>query len=124
MEEAEQSQSPPVKLTDPPRPVRRRLLAWIARPVRWCWTGLWRASRFLLIAWATLAIYYSNLPWAWARVALAVAFAGFGVWVLWVTRRAKPRWAFTGALTAVAVWWVCIPPSHDRPWRREVAVLP
>jgi hypothetical protein len=24
----------------------------------------------------------------------------------------------------VAVWWVCIPASHDRPWRREVAVLP
>jgi hypothetical protein len=25
---------------------------------------------------------------------------------------------------AVAAWWACIPPSHDRRWRAEVAVLP
>jgi hypothetical protein len=34
------------------------------------------------------------------------------------------RWAFAGAFAAVAAWWACIPPSHDRPWRREVAVMP
>jgi hypothetical protein len=67
--------------TDPHLSVqRRRLPAWIARPCRWCWTGLRRAAQFLLVAWAALAIYYSNLPWFWARVALAVAFAGLGVW--------------------------------------------
>jgi hypothetical protein len=27
-------------------------------------------------------------------------------------------------LAAVAAWWACIPASHDRPWRPEVAVLP
>jgi len=125
MDEVERSQTPPVQPTDPPHPVRRRRLpAWIARLGRWCWTALCRAAQFLLIAWAALAIYYSNLPWAWTRVALAVAFAGFAVWALWVGRRARLRWAFAGAFVAVAVWWVCIPPSHDRPWRREVAVLP
>src|SRR5690349_10205780 len=125
MDEAERSQPAPVEPTDPPRPVRRRRLpSWIARPGRWCWTGLRRAAQFLLIAWAALAIYYSNLPWAWTRAALAVAFAGFAVWALWVRRRARLRWAFAGAFAAVAVWWVCIPASHDRPWRREVAVLP
>src|SRR5262249_6174209 len=70
------------------------------------------------------AIYYSNLPWAWTRVALAGVFAGFAVWALWVKRGAKPRLAFAVAFAAVAVWWVCIPASHDRPWRREGAGLP
>jgi hypothetical protein len=32
------------------------------------------------IAWATLAIYYSNLPWAGMRLALAAAFAAFTIW--------------------------------------------
>jgi hypothetical protein len=81
--------------------------------------------QFLLIAWATLAIFYSNLPWPWMRLALAVAFAGFGVWALWIARRRpKCRWTFAGTFAAVAIWWMGIPPSQDRPWRREVAVLP
>ena len=80
--------------------------------------------QFLLTAWATLAIYYSNLPWPWSRLALAVAFAAFSVWSLWVTRRPRARWWFSVAFATVVVWWVAIPPSHDRPWRPEVAVLP
>jgi hypothetical protein len=123
MNEAPRSPPPAVGPAGCPRPVRR-LPAWVARPLRWCWAGLRRAAQFLLIAWAALALYYSNLPWAWARVVLAVAFAGFAVWALWVSRRTRSRWAFAGAFAAVAVWWACIPPSHDRPWRPEVAVLP
>jgi hypothetical protein len=103
---------------------RRSWPTWVARLARWCWSGLRRAAQFLLIAWAALALYYSNLPWEWARVALAVAFVAFGVWALWVSRRRAFRWAFAGGFAAVAAWWVCIPPSHDRPWRPEVAVLP
>jgi hypothetical protein len=97
---------------------------WVVRPIGWCWTALCRVAQFLLIAWAVLAIYYSNLPWAWARLALAAAFGGLSLWALWVTRRRRMRWAFAGAFAAVVVWWVLIPPSHDRPWRPEVAVLP
>ena len=80
-----------------------------------------RFAQFLLITWGTLAIYYSNLPWSWARIALAVAFAGFAVWALWMSRRER---LFTGIFAALVVWWIFIPPSHDRPWRPEVAVLP
>jgi hypothetical protein len=123
MNEAEQSQLPAVGPATLPRPARR-LPVWVGRPFRWCWTGLKRTVQFLLIAWATLAIFYSNLPWAWARVVLAVAFAGFAVWALWVARGARPRWAFVGAFAVVAVWFASIPPSNDRPWRPEVAVLP
>ena len=96
----------------------------MAAAIRWCRVGLRCVAQCVLIAWAALAIYFSNLPWAWARVALAVAFAALAVWALWVTRGRVMRWAFAAALALVAVWWFCIPPSHDRPWRREVAVLP
>lgn len=86
--------------------------------------ALRRGFQFLLIAWATLAIYYSNLPWAWARLAMAAAFAGLGVWALWIIPGRRKRWVFAGALAGVAIWWVFIPPLQDRPWRPEVAVLP
>jgi hypothetical protein len=125
MDEVERLQWSGVQPTDPAVKVQRHLLpAWLSRPCRWCWTGLRCAAQFLLIAWAALAIYYSNLPWAWARVALAVAFAGFAVWAVWVTSSGRRRLAFAGVFAIVVVWWVCIPPSHDRLWRREVAVMP
>jgi hypothetical protein len=54
------------------------------------------------LAWATMVIYYSNLPWAGVRIGLAAVFAAFGVVVLWISIR----------------------PSHDRNWRPEVAVMP
>ena len=94
------------------------------RPLRWFRKAFLRIGQFLLIAWGTLAIYYSNLPWAWARVALAAAFGAFAVWALWVTRRPRVRWVFAGVFGAVVIWEISIPPSNDRPWRREVAVLP
>ena len=102
----------------------RRLPGWIARPLRWCWLGLLRVGQALLIVWGALAIYFSNLPWAWMRLTLAIAFAAFAVWALWVTRPRVMRRAFAAVFAIVVIWWLCIPPSHDRPWRREVAVLP
>jgi hypothetical protein len=87
-------------------------------------TGLRFLGCLLLVTWATLAIYFSNLPWAWSRLSLAVVFAAFSVWALWLTRRRRMGWVFLGLFAAVVVWEVSIPPSHDRPWRAEVAVLP
>ena len=81
-------------------------------------------GQFAFALWATLAIYFSNLPWSWARLALAAAFAVFSVWALRLTRRAWARPAFVVLLLAVIAWEVSIPPSHDRIWRPEVAVLP
>jgi hypothetical protein len=34
------------------------------------------------------------------------------------------NWAFAGLFLVVVAWFVSIPPSHDRTWRREVAVMP
>jgi hypothetical protein len=91
---------------------------------RWLFRGAGFVLQVLLLGWATLAIYYSNLPWFWARASLAVAFLAFGVWALWLTRRPRMPWVFAGLFLAVALWWSTILPSNDRTWRPEVAVLP
>jgi hypothetical protein len=107
-----------------PTPARRWLPTWIRRPLRWLGKLFRWIAQCLLVTWATLAIYFSNLPWPWARIALALTFAAFAVWALWIPRRTEWRWAFIGVFFAVVIWWIAIPPSHDRPWRPEVAVMP
>jgi hypothetical protein len=91
---------------------------------RWLLRGAGFVIQFLLLGWATLAIYYSNLPWFWARASLAAGFLAFGVWALWLTRRPRMPWLFAGLFLAVALWWSTILPSNDRAWRPEVAVMP
>jgi hypothetical protein len=95
----------------------------LARFVRGLVVALLALILFIFVAWASLAIYFSNLPWAWLRLAAAVAFAAFAVWALLLSRPRR-TWIFLAAFLAVVVWWVAIPPSHDRPWRPEVAVMP
>ena len=53
----------------------------------------------MLIAWGTLAIYYSNLPWAGLRLALAAAFAAFAIWAFWVSRRRRMSAVFRRAVS-------------------------
>jgi len=106
------------------RPAPKGWRKWFLRPVRRVWAGLRFLGRLLLVTWATLAIYYSNLPWAWSRLALALAFAGFSIWALWLTRRPRMGRVFLGLFAAVLIWYILIPPSHDREWRAEVAVMP
>jgi hypothetical protein len=77
----------------------------------------------VLIAWATLAIYHSNLPWAELRMGLAGAFAAFAIWALWLSRQRRTL-AFIALFLGVVGWWISISPSHDREWRPEVAVMP
>lgn len=86
--------------------------------------GLWFLCRTLAVLWGTLAIYYSNLPWAEARIGLAAIFAVVMVWALWYSRR-RHMTAFAGVLfLCVVAWWMSISPSHDRNWRPDVAVMP
>jgi hypothetical protein len=88
-------------------------------------TVLWFVLRVLVHGWATLAIYFSNLPSAPARTALAAAFFVFGIWALWIARRRRAALVAYAALYAgVLAWWATILPSHDREWRPEVAVMP
>lgn len=106
--------------TRPARTPGRRALNAIGLLVR----ALGHFCGALLMGWATLAIYYSNLPWPWSRLALAISFAAFGIWALWITRRPRMPWVFAGLFLLVCVWWATILPSHDREWRKDVAVMP
>jgi Domain of unknown function (DUF4105) len=90
---------------------------------RWLLIGIRSLFVILLLGWATLAIYY-NLPWDWLRLALALVFLTFGIWALWYSRRPLALAIFTVLFLGVMVWFSTIQPSHDRPWRPEVAVMP
>jgi hypothetical protein len=101
-----------------------KLLAALSKPLRLILAGIKSLCLILLLGWGTLAIYYSNLPWGWARLALAVVFFTFGVWALWVSRTPRMIAVFAALFLGVVVWFSSIKPSHDRPWRPEVAVMP
>ena len=97
---------------------------FLAKSFSLLFSGLRVLVQVMIVTWATLAIYYSNLPWPWLRYVLAAVFAAFTIFAFFLSGR---RWT---SLTAIALflgvvaWWVSIPPSHDRPWRPEVAVMP
>ncbi len=105
-------------------PSRHFLVAWSQKLFRWLKAGLVFLACFLLATWATLALYYSNLPWGWARLILALAFAGFSIWALWFTTKRSMKWLFAGLFLVVLAWFISIPPKDDREWRQEVAVKP
>jgi hypothetical protein len=90
----------------------------------WLIAVIWFLCRAALVTWATLAIYYSNLPSAGMRLALASAFAAFTIWAVWFSRQRRMSVIAIALFLGVAVWWMTILPSHDRHWRPEVAVMP
>jgi hypothetical protein len=102
----------------------RAFFGLLSRSLGWLIAGIWFLCRSLLIAWATLVIYYSNLPWAGVRLGLAIAFAAFAISGLWLARRWYMPAAVAVLFLGVLVWWLSIAPSHDRNWRAEVAIMP
>src|SRR5215471_17340016 len=109
-----------VKLNDTDSHAIRAKTSWFSKPFVWLIAVLGFLCRVLLLAWATLAIYYSNLQWGWLRLSLAVAFLAFGIWALWLTHKPRVLLGFAGLFLCVLVWWICIRPSHYRQWRPEV----
>lgn len=81
----------------------------------------------LIACLGTVAIYFSNLPAAllpiasggFALVAVVLILAG-----LW--KRKRRAWGAFLILFALvfAAWWLLIPPSNNRNWQPDVAVLP
>jgi hypothetical protein len=96
----------------------------LIRAFGWLIAAIWLLFRALLVAWATLAIYYSNLPFAEVRIGLAGAFALFTIWAFWISRQRRMPAIAMALFLGVVAWWISIPPSHDRNWRPEVAVMP
>ena len=87
---------------------------FLSRSLGWLIAGIWFLCRALLIAWATLAIYYSNLPWAGLRLGLAGAFAAFASWAFWLSRQRRMRVVAIALFLGVVVWWISIRPPHER----------
>ncbi len=95
----------------------RRILSGFA------WVLFW-LSVPVLIGWGGLAIYYSNLP-ALMRLVCALLFVLCSAVVLLLVRpRRRAVTVFFAAFAFVLLWWLAIPPSNDRDWQPDVAVLP
>jgi hypothetical protein len=78
----------------------------------------------VMVAWGTLAVAYSNLPVA-ARWPAAIVFVlTSGALLCVVPSRTQGRWAFAALFSAVLGWWLLIPPSNNRDWQPDLAVLP
>ena len=97
---------------------------WLRRGGRFLLAAIRTLVLVLVVAWATLAIYYALLPWPWLGMALALAFLAFSVWSLRLSRWRYRYLAFAGVYVVLLAGWSLIRPSNDRPWRTEVAVVP
>jgi Domain of unknown function (DUF4105) len=100
------------------------LRKWLSRSLGWLIAVIWFLGRAVLIAWATLAIYYSPLPWTGLRLGLAGAFAAFAIWAFWLSHQRRMTVIAIVLFFGVVAGWSAIRPSHDRHWRPEVAVMP
>jgi hypothetical protein len=78
-----------------------------------------------MTAWATGAIYYSDIPGARLRGLIAASFALMTA--LPFIALPRRRLTFVGFLVVFAVivaWWLRLPASNDRDWQPEGAVTP
>jgi hypothetical protein len=78
-----------------------------------------------MTGWSALFLWMSPLPGEPLRIALATVFA-VGTLASFVLF--KKRWrtllVFLGIFAVLVIWFYSIPPSNDRPWATEVAMLP
>lgn len=83
-----------------------------------------RCCLLAMAGWAALAILYSNLP-GFLRPWIAGIF-GIGSLVALVGRYSnlQARLGFLAAFAVVLAWWLLMPPSNNRNWQPDVALLP
>jgi hypothetical protein len=99
-------------------------------------TRLVKLARWVLIAigslavvgmtgWSALFLWLSPLPNEWLRVALAVAFViATAAAFMFVRHRWRTLVVFLLIFALLVGWYFSIPPSNDRDWERNVAILP
>jgi len=94
----------------------KKLLRHIAVAFIWGVLGL-------ATLWATAALRF-DVRISWLRIPLATIY-GLGMVTTWILVR-RPRSAVvTGAgFIVVLIWWLSLPPSNNRDWQSDLAVLP
>jgi hypothetical protein len=105
---------------EPGQAGRTRLAVLVRLTARLCMAVFFA----VLTGWAALAVFYSNLPAALRPVAALAWVAASAYLLLGIKRRWKGRLAFAASFAAVVAWWLAIPPSNDRDWQPDLAVLP
>ena len=88
------------------------------------WKYFFRVSLLAMASWATFAILFSNLPdflnpWSAAIFAIGSLVALVGRY-----SNQRTRLGFLSAFTVILVGWLFMPPSNNRNWQPDVAVLP
>ena len=68
------------------------LRQFLSGSVRWLIAAVVFICLALPVLWATLAIYYSNLPWFALRLGLAAAFAAFAYRTMLIVQLLVSRW--------------------------------
>ncbi len=79
----------------------------------------------IMVIWSMAAIYYSNLPGHLLRSAGAVLFPLINAVIVFSVRPfRKAVFFFLVLFAAVLSGWLWIPPSNNRNWQPDVAILP
>jgi hypothetical protein len=78
----------------------------------------------VMVGWGTMAICYNDLP-ASIRIGGGLLFGLGSAGVLLLVRpRRRAFVIFFAGFTVVLLWWLFLPPSNERDWQPDVAVLP
>ena len=95
------------------------LFRFLTTSFRWLMAALGFFCLALALTWATLAIYYSNLPWTGLRIALAIVFAAFTIWAIWFSHQRRMSVIAALLFFGVVAWWIAIPPHMIVPGDRK-----
>jgi hypothetical protein len=104
----------------------RSSLRYVLMALRWLGLAVIWIVLLGLMAWATLAIYYTDLSSNSPRALWAGLFVAVAVAVVILARR-RLRYAFAALLVMfglVVLWFFSRTPSNDRDWALDVAQLP
>lgn len=77
-----------------------------------------------MVCWASMAIFYSNLPAGIRPVAAALFAMGSLAAFVMVRPHGRAVLGFCVIFAVLLAWWFNIPPSNDRDWQPDVAILP
>lgn len=78
----------------------------------------------VMAGWASLAIYYANLPDSIKAAAGLLFGLGSLLVLIWVHPWRRAVAVFIAGFAIVLIWWLNIPPSNNGDWQPDVAVLP